>query len=187
VALKQQLERLARRTEREIAELWRRHQANLIDTETFIELAALVVARARARGVVLADLSVAAGAAAALSALPEPVGLTPPDNDIERLETSVRTILEEDVATVATPEELVESQGSRLARLARDAPAEAVTWAMSHAMKSRKSIGWVRSTDPNPCPMCTRLADGVVRSPDVLMKRHTGCMCVPEPVFGRVE
>lgn len=175
--------RLASQTEREIARLYERLASGGIDRDTFTVLAAQVIARARARGVSLADLALAAEAIRQIGDDTGPIGLTPPENDIERLEGSVGSVLDERPDSADDRERLRESQRSRLTRLARDSSAEAATWAMRLAMLTRGVRGWVRETDANPCPVCTNLADGVVRSPRVTMIRHTGCACTQRSVF----
>lgn len=177
--------RLANQTEREIARLYGRLAQGNIDRDTFVVLAAQVIARARAKGVSLADLALAAEAVRQIGEEFGPLGLTPPDNDIDRLENSVGSVLEErpDYIEDRDRERLRESQRARLTRLARDSSAEAATWAMRLAMIERGVRGWVRETDVNPCPVCTNLADGVVRSARVRMIRHTGCACVQRSVF----
>lgn len=173
--------RLANQTEREIAALYARLERGSIDRDTFVVLAARVIARARARGVSLADLTLATEAIRQIGDQAGPLGLTPPDNDIERLEGSVGSVLDE--RPDYEGERLRESQRARLGRLARDSSAEAATWGMRLAMLERGVKGWVRETDVDPCPVCTNLADGVVRSPRVTMLRHTGCACVQRTVF----
>lgn len=182
-AFRDAVTRLANQTEREIARLYERLQLGAIDRDTFVVLAAQVLARARAKGVSLADITLAAEAVRQIGDEAGPLGLTPPDNDTERLEGSVGTVLDERPDYVDDRERLRESQRARLTRLARDSSAEASTWAMRLAMIERGVRGWVRETDANPCPMCTNLADGVVRSPRVVMLRHGGCACVQRSVF----
>lgn len=175
--------RLANQTEREIAQLYERLVSGAIDRGTFVVLGAQVIARARARGVSLADLALAAEAVRQIGEAFGPIGLEPPEGDVERLQGSLASVLDERPDYVDDRERLRESQRSRLTRLARDSSAESATWAMRLAMLTRGVRGWVRETDANPCPMCTNLADGVVRSPRVTMIRHTGCACVQRSVF----
>lgn len=175
--------RLANQTEKEIAALYARLEQGSIDRDTFVVLAARVIARARARGVSLADLALAAEAIRQIGEASGPLGLTPLDGDRERLEGSVASVLDERPDHIDDRERLRESQRARLARLARDSSAEAATWGMRLAMIERGVRGWVRETDADPCPVCTNLADGVVRSPRVTMLRHTGCACVQRSVF----
>lgn len=182
-ALRDGLQRLASETEKRLQEAFRRYEAGTLSRETFVAVAATILLRARARGVALADIALTADAARALGNISAPLGLGLPEGDAERLRQSVATVLDQRVETASTPEQERESRLARLGRLARDSAAEATVWATREGMQRRDTRGWVRVTDPNPCPVCVRLADGIVRSPVVVMKRHTGCMCVQGSVF----
>lgn len=175
--------RLADEAEQEIAALYARFERGQIDRDEFIALAAALIARARARGVGLADLSLTADIIRALLTTESPWGIAPPDNDNERLQISVATVLDADVSY--SGDELRRSQRVRLERLARDSSAEAAVWAMAKvAIERGLKGGWVRMTDADPCKLCSGWADGVVRPWSVTMNRHTGCCCVPRPVLG---
>lgn len=183
IALRDGVARLIDRTEKEIQALYKRHQRSALTREQFVALAAAVIARARVRGVALADLTLAADVVRALGTRTAPLGLAPPDNDQDHLQRSIRTVLTAEVVTPTTEQEREASIVKRLRRLARDSPAEAAVWGMRLAMLERGVAGWVRVTDMNPCTVCSNLADGVVRSPQVVMKRHTGCACVQAAAF----
>lgn len=175
---------LAARTEREVVALYGRYQRGDIDRGRFVALAAAVLARARTKGVSLADLAFTAEVIKALRRRTAPLGLTPPEGDTERLQQSVATLLDQDIDYASTPEELRGSQAARLSRLARDSAVEAAVFGFAQAARETGfSSGWTRETDLNPCPVCTNLADGVQRSWSVTMKRHTGCACVPRAAF----
>lgn len=175
--------RLVAETERRVLELQRRFSSGEIDRRSFEAATAIVIARARQRGVTLADLALTADIIRHGGRLEAPLAIEAPDSDLDRLQTSIATVLDEDIASVETPEDLMASQRLRLGRLARDSTAEAAVFGMTTAMVQRSVPGWVRETDPDPCPVCRGLADGVVRSPRVVMKRHAGCACVQRPVF----
>ncbi len=181
--LRDGLQRLAQQTEWRIEGAFQRYEAGTLDKEAFVAVAATLLLRARARGVTLADIAVSVDATRALGQIAAPLGLAVPDGEGERLHRAVRTVLDQQVETPKTPEEMSESRRARLKRLARDSAAEATVWATNLAMGGQGATGWVRMTDPDPCPVCQSLADGVIRSPLVMMKRHTGCMCVPQPVI----
>lgn len=166
------LAKLTARTEREINRLYQRFQAGEITQAQFEALAAAVLERARRRGATLADLTLAVAIQAS------PVGVELPDTEQERLRGSVQSVITKDVETATTSEEKRESIATRLARLARDSPAEAAVWAMGIAMARQGISGWTRQTSTKPCQMCANLADGVVRPPSVQMIRHTGCGCI---------
>lgn len=176
---------LAARTEREVVALFGRYQRGAISQGRFVDLAATVIARARAKGVSLADLSLTATIIRTLGQRTAPLGLTPPADDTERLTQSVATVLGQEIDSATTPDALRESQALRLGRLARDSAVEASVFGLSLGARTRGlDGGWTRETDPDPCPVCTGLADGVARPWTVTMKRHTGCACTPRPAFG---
>jgi hypothetical protein len=133
--------------------------------------------------VALADLALTADVIRALRQRTAPLGITPPTSDEERLHRSVTSVLTEDIDYADSKDTLRESQRLRLGRLARDSAAEAAVWAMGVAMIERGIEGWVRITDMDPCPVCSNLADGIVRPPTVTMFRHVGCQCVQGPAF----
>lgn len=175
---------LAARTEREVVALFGRYQKGVIDRSRFVALAAAVLARARAKGVALADFALATQIVRTLGERTAPLGLTPPSEDTEKLQQSVTTLLNEDIISASTPEALRESQAVRLGRLARDSAAEAAVFGFMLGARERSlKGGWTRETDLNPCQVCSNLADGVVRSWNVTMKRHTGCACTPRASF----
>lgn len=179
--LRDGVDRLARQTEREVTALFRRFDRGAIDRDQFVALAAAVIARARARGVALADLSLTAQIVRSLREPVPPLGLLAPDGDSERLQRSVASVLSEEVDFDGP--QLARSRSDRLARLGRDGAAEAAVWGMRLAMIERGVRGWIRVTDLDPCRVCSNLADGVVRPPSVVMKRHTGCACVQSAVI----
>lgn len=182
-ALRDGTARLAGRTEQQISTLFDRYTNGSISRDAFVSLAAQILATSRARGVALADLSLTAAAVRALRRPEVPIGITQPEGDLERLESSVASVLDADVDYPDDERELRGSQRLRLGRLARDSTAEVVPWAMAMLMGHRSVSGWVRETDADPCKVCSNLADGIVRSHSVVMKRHTGCMCVPRAIF----
>jgi hypothetical protein len=173
--------RLAARTERELQALYGRYEAGLLSKEQFVALAAALLTRARIQGVGLADLALTAEAIMQLREPTAPLGLTVPDGDNGRLQRSVGSVLTVEVQ--AEGDDFRRSIKDRLLRLARDSAAEAAVWAYGVGMQQRGAKGWVRVTDRDPCKVCQNLADGVVRSPSVVMKRHTGDMCVQSAVF----
>lgn len=182
-ALKDQLGRLVDRTEKEITALFGRWQRGEISEDQFEVLGATVLARARARGVTLADLGLSVLISQQLGPT-SPIGFQLPDDEQLRLRKSVRSVLDLRPDSAGNPEQLTTSRLTRMQRLARDTSAEAVIYAASQIMQRREvQGGWVRETDSQPCVMCMSLADGVVRSWSVQMKRHTGCTCFPAPSF----
>jgi hypothetical protein len=169
--------RLQRDTERQLTILYQRNVEGTLSESEFVTLAAVLLERARMRGMTLADLSLAAQVSQALGRVEAPLGLMPTDKDLPGLEKAVVTVLTASVE-VEKPEELIASRAARLARLGRDAPADAATWGMTVGMRERGIEGWVREPSPKACPICQAWADGKVRSPEVVMARHTGCGCI---------
>jgi hypothetical protein len=182
-ALKDGVGRLADRTEHRVEALFRSHERGEMSRDTFVSLAAALIARARTQGVALADLALTAEVMRALGNTMRPVGLRAPPDDFERLRGSVGTVLDQDVASVETELDRRESVAKRLTRLARDSSAEAVVWATAMVGQAHGLTGWVRETSLQPCIVCSNLADGVSRPYSVMMKRHTGCLCVQRSVI----
>jgi hypothetical protein len=173
--------RLVDATEREITALYTRFSGGAVGRSEFVALSAATIARARVQGIGLADLALTAEVIKQLRTRAAPLGLTPPNGDNDRLATSVLSVLDADVGFEG--DELARSQSERLARLARDSSAEAAVWGYGIGMQQRGARGWIRVTDMNPCRVCSGLADGIVRSPRITMKRHTGCACVQSAAF----
>lgn len=180
MAYQEQLTRLSDRTEAQIIKLWRRHVDGEFDVDRFIVLAAAVVARSNARAATTADLALTATIARQLGRMVGPVGIVD-TSDQQVLRAAVRKVVDTEVQ--AENEELAESREVRLARLARNEPLVTATKAMGAAMAARGITGWIRKTDPDPCPLCVSWADGVVRPPTVPMARHIGCSCIQQPVL----
>lgn len=172
---------LVRQTEAEIQALGRLYRMGRIPRSVFVSAAAAAIARARALGASLADLSVAVNLSRQLGSAVSPLGIGLGD-EVGRLMASVETVLGQEIAYATTFEELTESQLLRLGRLSRDATAEAVVIAAGLAMRGHGAGGWVRRTGARPCPLCTRWADGRVRPPSMEMIRHTGCNCVQQVI-----
>lgn len=175
--------RLADRTEQELVAAYDRYTRGALDKESFLVLAAVVLGRARTRGINLADVTLTAGLIRALRRRDAPLGLVLPDGDLDRLSEAAGTILGDHLANAGGGKDLGAARRARFARLGRDSAAEAAVWGMRLAMITREIPGWVRVTDANPCRVCSNLADDVVRSPNVVMKRHTGCCCVQQAVI----
>lgn len=162
-------------TERVILQLWEAVGRGEIDAETFRDLAATLVARANAHGVILADLTLA-GVSAAATGLPVVVSSVPSAHytDPDRLARALGTIL-------GTEGDRTE----RLARLARSEPVETSQRAFTDGIKrSPLTEGWVRDLNGDACQLCTWWwRDGRVWPKDHEMPTHKGCRCVPVPTF----
>lgn len=110
-----------------------------------------------------------------------PLGVPPPSKDLGKWRRAAGTVLEFDPETV----ELALSRQARLSRVGRAETAAAAQDAMQVSMRANNVERWVRATDPDPCPLCTELADGVARPTTVRMARHEGCACRQQPVGSR--
>lgn len=165
--------RLADRTTALVVALWSRVESGDLSEDEFVALAAAAVARANAQGVSLADLGLAGSITRAQKAPTRPLGLQPDamQVDQDRIALALRTIIAGAVA-----ERLF-----RLKRLARAEPLVTVSKSVQKGLLVHR-MGWIRVTDPDPCPLCTSLADGVVRPAEVPMARHRGCACIQQPV-----
>lgn len=107
-----------------------------------------------------------------------PLGVPPKPRDPAKWVRAAGTILDFEPETV-------DLQASRLARISRLGRAETSAAAQDTMQVSMQANGvdrWVRKTDPDPCPLCTELADGVARPTTVRMARHEGCVCRQQPV-----
>jgi hypothetical protein len=150
----------------------------------FLRLASLVVARANAAGVVLADLGVTAEAVRQLRRTLPPLGLRPDPVQLDqaRIQLALTRIIGADIDTADTPAELAASRRARVSRFGADEAHLTLATATQRALIARQA-GWIREVDADPCPICIDLADGVVRPPTVRMARHRGCACIQAPKF----
>lgn len=180
MTLRDAMLKLADRAEVEILTLHQRYRGALITRDTFVVLAAAAIARANARAVSLGDLAVAAALLRVTGAAVAPAGITI-ENDQKRLRDAVTVILDADIASADTSEAVLESVDARLTRIARAEPLSMVQSALVTAMAAQQVEGWTRQTGPDPCPLCTAWADGVVRPTTVRMARHHGCSCIAVP------
>lgn len=177
---------LADRLELQVERLYGRYLAGDLDKDTFVALAAGVVAAANATAVAVGDAGLSAELAIRLGVTVGALGLGPEpvELDADRIERSLRNVLDADVDD-PTVDDLDESRRRRLAQAVRSEPLITVATAVQRGMKGRRDTvaGWVRQTDNDPCPKCLEWADGVVRSVDTPMKRHNGCACIQQPVI----
>lgn len=179
MAFRDALRRIAGASQTEVLGLFDRFQEGGISEGEFTAATAAVIARADGRAVRVADRAMAIQLSRLLrrDIPPEPTVI---DNPAPRLRDSVRTLLADHPEIATTAVLLADSQRKRLARLARSEPLTRGQEAIQTNLK-RNRVGWVRSTGPDPCPFCTDLDDGVVRSADVDMAAHAGCSCVQQP------
>lgn len=174
------LARLGDDAERRARALLARYEAGLLDRDTFVALAAALVAREQGRAVSAADVAVAATVARQTGTAVSPAGIPNPADQV-RLRDAVGTVLDDRPSTVPD-EDLPRSRSDRLARLARAETLSAGQTATQTAWAALSvRDGWVRRTDADPCPKCVAWADGVKRPWSVQMARHIGCACLPVP------
>lgn len=162
---------LAGRTEILTGALWAAYRAGEISDAEFVEATAVGVASANARATYLADLGLSAAITVDLRRPIPTIGLGPPD-DLARLRTAARTIVELDT-------------DGRAARLGRSEPLERAARAYSEGIERSPHVsGWTRQTSGDACPLCTGwAADGVM--PDTArMATHKGCSCTQRPITG---
>ncbi len=172
----QALMRLSEQARTEMVDLWRSGLAR----STFEIAAAAAVARADVRATRLADAGFTVAVLALRAGRPVPSGVVP-SVDQRVLRDAIAQVLDTDIETAVTPEQLAASREARLARLARNEPLVTAASTIDGLMVDR-GFGWVRRTDPDPCPLCVRWSDGKVRPASVRMARHVGCACVQQPV-----
>jgi hypothetical protein len=169
--------RLTEMSRREVLSLLAQFEAGEIDRREFEASVALVIAQNQVRAAKIADIGMAAMVSEQLKMLVSPLGLPADRVDQARMVRAVGTILAFDPKTV----DLTVSRQLRFGRLAVAEPAAQLQDTMHRAMAGHGVTGWVRQTDSDPCPLCTELADGVVRSFRSKMSRHEGCVCIPRP------
>lgn len=174
---------LADATRSRVLALWASHEAGTIDRGEFVDAAAAAIAAGNERAAATADVALAVMLARRLDDDAGPAGVARPDGDADRLAGAVDEVLDADIDTATSDEELRASRESRLGRLAAAEPLAAGQDAFMAAMAARRVSGWVRVTDPDPCPLCATLADGRVRPPTVQFARHPGCGCIQRPVM----
>jgi hypothetical protein len=171
VSYRDRVKVLAAATEAGAVALYDRHVSGEISRDLTVATMASRIAKANAKAVALADLSLAA---TLMLRTREPVptlGIGRNPDDPARLLKAVTTVLE------------LESV-ERVARLARSEPLMAAGRAYSVAIeKSDRVVGYRRGLSPDPCELCMWLwKEGYVYPADQPMHQHPGCTCVPIPV-----
>lgn len=164
-----------------VERLWASHEAGVIDRDEFVETAAAMIAAGNEQATAAADLELAVQMA--VDDIPDPLGLSRPEDDVDRLAGSVGTVLAAQITTAETPNDVRASRSARLGRLAAAEPLAAGQDGFMAAMAARGVPGWVRVPDADPCPLCRELSDGRTRPPWVRFARHPGCSCMQQPVF----
>jgi hypothetical protein len=134
------------------------------DLDEFASVAQLAIMAGVTKSWTLADL----GIAQAIGRLP--LGLVPAPTVTHRVEVALRTLIR------------VEEPRIRIGRMAHAIPLSEWRSGRTEAMVRQEVRGWTRATGPDPCPLCTSLADGAVLPPDAQMIEHPGCSCVQQVV-----
>lgn len=160
---------LAERTEILTGALWAAYRAGEITEAEYVEATAVGVASANARATYLADLGLSAAITVDLRRPIPPLGLEP-TNDVDRLRTAARTIVE------------LGTDG-RAARLGRSEPLDTAARAYSEGIERSPHVtGWTRQASGDACPMCTGWAREGVMPDTVAMRTHKGCSCTQRPI-----
>lgn len=169
------MSKLGANTARDVLALFDRHKAGALSRREFIDSAALLILRANAQGVALAELS--------LSALLEAVGapLPMPDELVD-----AGHWLEEDrlMQAVAASLSIDEQAETRLERLARSEPVEATQRAFGRSMDRSEAVeGWTRDLEGGACQLCTWWwREGEIWPTSHTMPTHKGCECSQRPI-----
>lgn len=139
----------------------------------FEVMVAAAIGSAKAEATVFGDVAMAALLGVA------PLGIPPNVGDPGRWVRASGTVLDFEPPTV---DDLLVSRQLRFGRLARAEVSGQVQDTMQVSMQANGVDKWVRRTEPEPCPLCTELADGQPRPTTVRMARHEGCVCHQDPV-----
>lgn len=179
--------RLSEAVRDRIEGLWDLHETGEISLNDFRAAGVSLVAQANTAGVQLADIGLAAEVVRQLNRPASPLGLSPsrvqvdPDRISRDIARIINSVTPETVAFADVPE----ARRTRLGEWARTEPLLTVATATQAGMVARGAEGWIRRLDSDPCRLCIGWADGVVRAPTTRMKRHNGCGCIQQPVFGQ--
>lgn len=152
-------------------------EADEITEDEAAALIAAIISTSNNRAAGLADLSLAADLTVATGTVVAPTGVTPPKDEVRRLNKAAKTLL-------ATLPDTPDPQG-RAARLGRSEPLTAAQNARGEALtRSQVVEGWTRSVSGSGCQLCNWWSrDGRVWPKDHTMPRHKGCRCTQNPVL----
>lgn len=172
------LKELGARTEARVLALFDSYTAATITGPDFVAAAAATIAKANARAVAMADLSLAATLMLEMGEPVAALGLSPKPGDVDRLTKAAQTLL----AAETDPRD-------RIARLGRVEPLDAAGEAYSDAISQRENVtGYRRGVSADGCELCQWLAKthldpaGYVYPAKQPMNRHKGCTCTQIPV-----
>ncbi len=165
---------LAAASEAAALALWA--QVDQLGDDLFAAALAAVLATYNGRATSLAVTAFAVQASIA-TATPIPVKLDSVPDDTGRLAKAAATVLEVARASAA-PEAII-------GRLGRSEPLNTAARTFSDAIgESALTEGWTRHMDADPCQLCRWWwRDGRVWPAEHPFQTHTGCACVPRPVW----
>jgi hypothetical protein len=165
---------LAAESEAAALALWA--QVDQLGDRLFAAALAAVLARFNGRAASLAVTAFAAQASI-LTAQPHPVAVLPDLGKTDRLAKAATTVLE--VARDSdVPEKII-------ARLGRAEPLNTAARTYSNTLSTSPLVeGWTRHMDADPCQLCRWWwREGRVWPKKHPFQTHTGCACVPRPVW----
>lgn len=172
-----QITLLALAAESETAALGLWSQIDDLGEDVFTAALAATLATHQSRA---ASLAATAWAAQATVAVGEAVPVTPivlPEWEIDRLARAATTVTE--VARESpVPEKII-------GRIARAEPLKTASDTYHDQLSTSELVeGWTRGMDADPCQLCVWWSrDGRVWPKQHPFQRHTGCACVPVPVW----
>ena len=170
------LERLGTTAERSILAELGRYTSGQISLDTFVDLAATVVALGQQQGRLAAELAVLAWLQS-IGAAPVPVAAPPIEHymDSKRVRDAIWTV----VGSGAQ-----EQLEMRLGRLAHAETVESSQRAFNEALqRSGLAEGWIRGLEAGACQLCRWWwREGQAWPVDHVMPTHKGCTCTPIPV-----
>lgn len=164
---------LNRRAQQRVLDLLAQFEAGQISRQRFQYAIAAAVSTSKVEATAFGDVAMAVALGVA------PLGIPANVADPSRWARAAGTLLDFEPDTV---DDLLVSRQLRFGRLARAETASQVQDTMQVSMQANGVEKWVRRTEPEPCPLCTDLADGVARPTTVRMARHEGCVCHQDPV-----
>ena len=118
-----------------------------------------------------------AAQASIVTATPTPVTVLPLPDDTDRLAKAATTVL--DVARASDVPEAI------IGRLGRAEPLNTAARTYSGSLGASPLVeGWTRQMDADPCQLCRWWwREGRVWPKEHRFQTHTGCACVPRPVW----
>jgi len=161
---------LAVMAELKAAAVFARWESGELDDEEFVALAETILWRECARGVALADVSLAAFLSASLGSTVLPLALGLPEGHTRRLRANIR-------ATVAAG-----LTGESVRVLARSESLSAAQDAYTEGMRQQGIPAWTRVLNSGACELCRDLAGDVLPG-DAEMYHHKGCGCTQRPIL----